>query len=87
MRLRFGDKNKFFLFHDVGAVPFDLFSHGGLRFYSAPLLLAKECVLLGLHLDPSLTFKVHTEYLVAVCKCRGNMLRCLNGTRLTSNLI
>ena len=82
MRLRFGDKNKFFLFHDVCSIPFDLTQAGGLSFYSTPLEPATECVLLGLPLDASLTFKRHTDQLVSATKRRGNMLRCLIGSRL-----
>ena len=85
MRLRFGDKNKFFLFHDVGAVPFDLKRVGGLHFYAQELEQASECVLLGLHLDTSLTFKTHVDNTITATKRRANMLRCLLGTRLIYN--
>ena len=85
LRLRFGDKNKFFLFHDVGAVPFDLKRVGGLHFYAQELEQASERVLLGLHLDTSLTFKTHVDNTITATKRRANMLRCLLGTRLIYN--
>ena len=85
MRMRFGEKNKFFLFHPVGSTAFDLKALGGLHFYSTPLESSTECVLLGLHLDASLTFRRHTDHLVASAKRRGNMMRCLLSTRLAHN--
>lgn len=84
-RLQFGDKNKYVVFHAAHTTAFDLESIGGLAFFSKKLEAAKHLLLLGLHLDPSLTFERHTEYLVAAVKRRGNMLRCLMGTRLARN--
>ena len=85
MRMLFGDKNKYCIFYPRGAAPFDLELIGGLTFFSHKLQKCDSLLLLGLHLDCNLSFKLHTDYLVASTKRRGNMLRCLMGTRLVNN--
>ena len=85
MRLQFGDKNEYFVFHQQSTTAIDIEKVGGLQFYSAQLSQAKDFVLLGVHFDHALLFDIHTEYLVAAAKRRGNMLRCVRAAKLVKN--
>ena len=85
MRLQFGDKNEYFVFHQTATSPIDIEQAGGLQFYSENLSQANEFVLLGVHFDHALLFDVHTAHVVAAAKRRGNMLRCVRAARLVKN--
>ena len=85
MRLQFGDKNEYFVFHQSCTQSLDIEQAGGLQFYSKNLSRAEKFVLLGMHFDYSLTFQVHVEHVVAAAKRRGNMLRWVRAARLVKN--
>ena len=85
MRLQFGDKNEYFVFHPPRTTPFDIDAVGGLQFYSSRLSRAETFVLLGVHFDHGLTFERHIDHLEAAAKRRANMLRCVRAAKLVKN--
>jgi len=85
MRLQFGDKNQYYLFHPSGAPAINIERIGGLQFYSTSLTRATDFVLLGVHFDHALTFKWHLEHLEAKIKRRANILRCVRAAKLVNN--
>jgi len=85
MRLQFGDKNKYFVFHSSRTSPLDIEQVGGLQFYAQSLQQESEFVLLGVHFDHALTFSRHISQLEAAVKRRANMLRCVRAAKLVNN--
>jgi len=85
MRLQFGDKNKYFVFHASQTTPIDIEAVGGLQFYSRSLVRDPDFVLLGVHFDHALTFSRHVSQLEASVKRRANMLRCVRAAKLVKN--
>ena len=65
MRLQFGDKNEYFIFHAMATRPLDIEQAGGLQFYASKLTKATEFVLLGVHFDHALTFKRLVAHIAA----------------------
>ena len=86
LKVSFGDKTHYFVFRRSNSTPLDLESRGGLRFFNQRVKPSETCVLLGMHLDRSLTFSEHIDKVEASAMRRVNRIRSLRNGKLVNNV-